>query len=149
MKKSAYLLMGFLMVIMVTIGFAACGGNENKQQGNDNSFANFGGDRMSAPAMQSNNDRPASGDDKIVGRWIYNDEYGNNVIVFNRNNSGYAENYYGKMNFSYKYNDRLSEITVAYDDYRNEFETTELEWFGNDRFYILDHGRKFGPFVRQ
>lgn len=163
MKKSAYLLMGLLAAIVVAVGVVACSGNgnkENKEGNENNSFANFrvGESHENRNNQAVRNERPANNDNKIVGRWKMNDEEGTLTYVFNRDNSGYAEmiyNYGGwsepyRVDFSYRYDDRKKEVTVAFDGYKNHFETTKLEWFGDNRFYIVEeYGDEMGPFVRQ
>ena len=165
MKKSAYLLMGLLAAIVVAVGVVACSGNgnkENKEGNENNSFANFrvGESHGNRNNQAVRNERPANNDNKIVGRWKCTEsELGSMTVVFNRDNTGYAElsysygwyepyNYNSK--FSYRYNDRKSEITVALEGYRSDFETNTVEWFGDNRFYLIDnYGYKVGPFVRQ
>lgn len=134
MKKSAYLLMGLLAAIVVAVGVVACSGNGNKENNENrenNSFANFRtGDSRNNQAVR--NERPANNDDKLVGRWKMNDGEGTLTYVFNRDNTGYAEmiyNYGGwsepyRVDFSYRYDNRKNEVTVAFDGYKNHFETT-------------------------
>lgn len=164
MKKSAYLLMGLFAAIVVAVGVVACSGSGNKENDERNdgySYANFrGGDHRDRQAVR--NERPANNDNKLVGRWKLDDkEYGSymsKVYVFNRDNTGYGEMRYNygrweepyRIDFSYRYNDRKSEITVAFEGYRSDFETSRIEWFGDNRFYTVDkYGDKEGPFVRQ
>ena len=158
--------MGLLAAIVVAVGVVACSGNgdnkENKEGNENNSYANFRTEdnRESRNNQAVRNERPANNDNKIVGRWKCTEsELGSMTIVFNRDNTGYAElsysygwyepyNYNSK--FSYRYDDRRSEVTVAIEGYRSDFETNTVEWFGDNRFYLIDnYGYKVGPFVRQ
>lgn len=155
--------MGLLAAIVVAVGVVACSGNgnkENKEGNENNSFANFrvGESHGNRNNQAVRNERPANNDDKLVGRWKMNDGEATLTYVFNRDNTGYGEmiyNYGGwsepyRVDFSYRYDDRKNEVTVAIEGYRSDFETTKLEWFGDNRFYIVyTYGDKEGPFVRQ
>ena len=151
MKRNAFLLMGFFMAIVVAVVFVACGGS-NSSDGSNQASGNAA---------------------KIVGKWKCNDSYYGEamIVTFKRDNTGSVKTsgYYGirEQSLSYNYDNDFDELKLAVSDddygyygysYRyygygyDHFSTMKVEWFGDDRFYLVDkyYGYyKIGPFVRQ
>ncbi len=156
MKRNALLLMGFFMAIVVAVVFVACGGGS--KSGNNASGSDVAVYKASGPSA------------KIVGKWKCNESYYGEamVVVFKSDNTGTIKTsgYYGTetASLSYNYDDDFDELKLAIsDDYYgyygyyygygyDGFTTMKVEWFGDDRFYLVDkyYGYyKIGPFVRQ
>ena len=111
---------------------------------------------LSMSAQEYGHHGSANNGNKIVGSWKMNDEQEEWTLVFNRDNSGYMERTHVWLgteneNFSYRYDERNNELTVAHDGPHTSINTIKIEWFGDNRFYFVDEnsGDKAGPFVRQ
>lgn len=146
MKRNALLLMGFFVAMVVAVVFVACGGGSKS------------GNKATGNAA------------KIIGKWKCNESYYGEamIVIFNSDNTGTIKTsgYYGTetASLSYNYDNDFDELKLAIsDDYYgyygyyygygyDDFTTMKVEWFGDDRFYLVDkyYGYyKIGPFVRQ
>ena len=152
MKKYAYVLTGFFMVIIVAFAFAACELKSKNGGGVDG-----GGSGEGTVTSKG-----------IVGTWRCEskDYYGKTVVitaVVKDDHTGvysYTESGYGttNTNFSWNYNTTTTILTIVMEDsYYVQPVDYKVNWFGDDRFYlayVTSYGTVYedeimGPFIRQ
>ena len=142
MKRNFLFLIGFFTVALVAVIFIAC---DKKDKSNGNASL-------------------------IVGKWKYVESYYGDlsmVVTFNKDNTGKAKETYDGYSltstFDYSYNNKTDVLTIDIDDaeysyvfdgYDGYLMKFNVEWMGEDRFYLSDYyydydGYEIGPFIRQ
>lgn len=144
MKKFAYILIGCLAALIVSVGFIACDKKNNSYNGGE------GGDGPS-----------------LIGTWKWNFDAYNQIITLEvkGDNTGkltMADAYYPSskqeclFNWKYIYEDvvRLKIVSGYAGIFYGKGESMDLvvEWYGPNKVYFNDfeyQDESFGPFVRQ